>query len=145
MSRTLMNQKIKKILVPLDGSENSFRGLDAAIYQAQKNEAEITGINVIPKVSEMFENRPPNSPVGQKEAKDIMNEAKKRSSKNNIKFQEKIIAGSPGKDIVKFAEENNFDLITIGARGIGSVKEAFLGSVSHHVSNKTKIPVLIVK
>jgi nucleotide-binding universal stress UspA family protein len=140
-----MTQDIKKILVALDSSENSLRGLDAAIYQAQKNNAEITGINIIPKIPEMFENRPPNSPVGQKEAANIMTEAKKRSSENKVKFNEKIIQGSAGKDIVKFAEENNFQLITIGARGLGSVKEAFLGSVSHYVSNKSKVPVLIVK
>ncbi len=140
-----MTKVFKKILVPLDGSENSKRGLDAAIYQAQNNDAEITGVYVIPNVPEMFENRPPNSPVGQKEAANIMTEAKKRSSENHVTFQEKIIHGSAGKDIVKFAEDNNFDLITIGARGISSVKEAFLGSVSHYVSQKSKSPVLIVK
>ena len=135
----------KKILVPLDGSENSKRGLDAAIYQAQNNDGEITGVYVIPNVPDMFENRPPNSPVGQKEAAKIMTEAKKHSSENDVKFQEKIIHGSAGKDIVKFAEDNNFDLITIGSRGLGSVKEAFLGSVAHYVSQKSKSPVLIVK
>jgi len=140
-----MTQDIKKILVALDGSENSVRGLDAAIFQAQKNDAEVTGVYVISNVPEMFENRPPNSPVGQKEADKIMTEAKKHSSENNVKFQEKVIHGSAGKDIVKFAEDNNFDLITIGSRGIGSVKEAFLGSVSHYVSHKAKTPVLIVK
>ena len=140
-----MTQDIKKILVALDGSENSIRGLDAAIYQAQKNDAEITGVYVIPNVPAMFENQPPHSPVGEKEAAKIMKEAKKRSSENDVKFQEKTIHGSAGKDIVKFAEDNNFDLITIGARGIGSVKEAFLGSVSHNVSHKTKVPVLIIK
>jgi len=140
-----MTADIKKILVALDGSENSKRGLDIAIYQAQKNDAEITGVYVIPNVPEMFENQPPNSPVGQKEAAKIMAEAKKHSSENNVKFQEKIIHGSAGKDIVKFAEENDFDLITVGSRGLGSVKEAFLGSVSHYISQKSKPPVLIVK
>ncbi|HEU04242.1 MAG TPA: universal stress protein [Nitrosopumilus sp.] len=140
-----MTQQIKKILVPLDGSKNSLRGLDAAIYQAQKNDAVITGINVIPKIPPMFENQPPHSPIGQKEAAKIMKEAKKRSSENDVKFQEKIIHGSAGNDIVKFAEDNNFDLITIGARGISTVKEAFIGSVSHHVTHQSKVPVLIIK
>jgi len=140
-----MTQQIKKILVPLDGSENSYRGLDAAIYQAQKNDSEITGINVIPKIPERFKNNPPYSPEGEKEAINIMKESKERSSKNDVKFQEKIIRGSTGSDIVKFAEDNNFDLIAIGARGISSVKEAFLGSVSHYVSHRSKVPVLIIK
>ncbi len=140
-----MTQQIKKILVPLDGSENSYRGLDAAIYQAQKNDSVITGINIIPKIPERFRNNPPYSPEGQKEAGNIMKESKKRSSKNDVKFQEKIIHGNTGSDIVKFAEDNNFDLIAIGARGIGSVKEAFLGSVSHYITHKSKVPVLIIK
>jgi len=140
-----MTQKIKKILVPLDGSENSYRGLDAAIYQAQKNDSVITGINVIPKIPGMFKNNPPFSPEGEKEAANIMEESKKRSSKNDVEFQEKIIRGSTGSDIVKFAEDNNFDLIAIGARGLGSAKEAFLGSVSHYITHRSKVPVLIIK
>ena len=140
-----MTQQIKKILVPLDGSENSYRGLDAAIYQAQKNDSVITGINIVPKIPERFKNNPPYSPEGEKEAVNIMKESKKRSSKNDIEFQEKVIHGSAGSDIVKFAEDNNFDLIAIGARGIGSVKEAFLGSVSHYISHRSKVPVLIIK
>ena len=140
-----MTQQIKKILVPLDGSENSYRGLDAAIYQAQKNDSVITGINVVPKIPERFKNNPPYSPEGEKEAVNIMKESKKRSLKNDVKFQEKVIHGSTGSDIVKFAEDNNFDLIAIGARGIGSVKETFLGSVSHYISHRSKVPVLIIK
>ncbi len=140
-----MTQQIKKILVPLDGSENSYRGLDAAIYQAQKNDSVITGINVVPKIPKQFKNNPPYSPEGHKEAANIMKESQERSLKNDVKFQERIISGNAGSDIVKFAEDNNFDLITIGARGIGSVKEAFLGSVSHYISHRSKVPVLIIK
>jgi nucleotide-binding universal stress UspA family protein len=140
-----MTQQIKKILVPLDGSENSYRGLDAAIYQAQKNDSVITGINVVPKIPKLFKNNPPYTPEGQKEAANIMKESQERSLKNDVKFQERIISGNAGSDIVKFAEDNNFDLITIGARGIGSVKEAFLGSVSHYISHRSKVPVLIIK
>ncbi len=140
-----MTQQIKKILVPLDGSENSYRGLDAAIYQAQQNDSVITGINVVPKIPERFKNNPPYSPEGEKEAANIMKESKKRSLQNDVKFQEKVIHGSSGSDIVKFAEDNNFDLIAIGARGLGSVKEAFLGSVSHYISLRSKVPVLIIK
>ncbi len=140
-----MTQQIKKILVPLVGSENSYRGLDAAIYQAQQNDSVITGINVVPKIPERFKNNPPYSPEGEKEAANIMKESKKRSLQNDVKFQEKVIHGSSGSDIVKFAEDNNFDHIAIGARGIGSVKEAFLGSVSHYISHRSKVPVLIIK
>ena len=38
--------KFKKILVPLDGSNNSTRGLDRAIEIAKESTAEITGFYV---------------------------------------------------------------------------------------------------
>ena len=38
--------KFKKILVPLDGSPNSIRGLDRAIEIAKGGDAEITGFYV---------------------------------------------------------------------------------------------------
>ena len=41
-----MGLQIKKILVPLDGSSNSFRGLDVAIHMARESHATITGLYV---------------------------------------------------------------------------------------------------
>ncbi len=140
-----MTVNIEKILVPLDGSENSFRGLDAAIYHAQKSQAEITAINILPNMPEMFRDAPPYSEKAQKDAEIMMTEAKKRTSENDVQFQEKIIRGSTGKELVEFAEDYNFDLITIGSRGLGSGKEAFLGSVSNYIAHKSNVPVLIVK
>jgi len=55
------------------------------------------------------------------------------------------MGGKKSSEIINFAAKNKFDIIVIGARGSGSVKEAFLGSVSHAVVQKSKIPVLIVK
>jgi nucleotide-binding universal stress UspA family protein len=46
------------------------------------------------------------------------------------------------EEIVSMAEEQNIDLIVMGARGLGPVKERLLGSVSHAVLHKTPCPVL---
>ncbi len=140
-----MIKNIKKILVSLDDSENSLRGLDTVISLAQKYQAEVTGVNVIQDFPDGFPVWPSYSEEAQKIANNIMTEAKKRASENNVKFQDKIIHGIAGKDIVKFAEDNNFDLIAIGSRGLGSIKEAFLGSVSNYIVHKSNVPVLIVK
>ncbi len=53
--------------------------------------------------------------------------------------------GDEEERIVDVAEKKNFDLIVIGSRGIDSVKEAFLGSVSHYITHRSKVPVLIIK
>jgi nucleotide-binding universal stress UspA family protein len=53
--------------------------------------------------------------------------------------------GDDAPRIVKFAHDRDFDLIVIGSRGMSSIKETFLGSISNYVVHKSKIPVLVVK
>ena len=139
----------KKILVPLDGSKNSIRGLDEAITLARQCNATITAIYA--KHNPPFLVLHPLGLIGidfKKEGKKILEPAKTRAAKHGILLISKIIGvGVPGFDIVKFAhnKKNKFDLIVIGSRGMGSAKELFLGSVSNYVLHKSKIPVLIVK
>ncbi len=132
--------------MPLDGSKNSFKGLKEAIYLARQCGATITGLCVIPlytinlgKLLTSLKNQ------SIKEARKIMSEAKTISAQNGIVFNEKIIYGNEAWEITEFASYKKFDLIVIGSRGFGPVKEMFLGSVANLVVHKSKIPVLIVK
>ncbi len=74
-----------------------------------------------------------------------MANAKKRAAQKGILFKSKIIWGNPTCEIHEMAKSKKFDLIVIGARGMGSVKEFFLGSVSNAIVHKSKIPVMVVK
>ena len=89
----------------------------------------------------------PNRKIITKKLAKIESDAKMKCEKNEINFESKMIVGEPGFDIVKFAHniKNKIDLIVIGSRGRGSIREAFLGSVSNHVLHKSKTPVLLVK
>ncbi len=136
---------ITKILVPIDGSKNSFRGLDTAILLARQCGATITGLFVMPIYPKSFMPITYAKEYLTKAAKEFMENAKKRSAQNGIVFVGKTIIGKESSEIIDFAAKNKFDIIVIGARGLGSVKEAFLGSVSHAVVHKSEIPVLIVK
>ena len=55
-----------------------------------------------------------------------------------------IKIGSPAEVIVSMAEEQKADLIVIGARGLGPVKERLLGSVSHRILTLAPCATLIV-
>jgi nucleotide-binding universal stress UspA family protein len=137
--------QVKKILVPMDGSKNSFRGLDTAIFLARQCGATITGLFVVPIYPKSFMPITYAKEYITKTVKDFMEDAKKRSAQNGIVFVGKTIIGKESSEIIYFAAKNKFDIIVIGARGLGSVKEVFLGSVSHAIVQKSKIPVLIVK
>ncbi len=141
-----MGIRIKKILVPLDGSSNSFRGLDVAIHMARECQATITGLYVAgivkPRTSD------PISPLEKillEHAQKIMKKAKLKSAQKGILFFDRVSYGDDEKRIVEIAEKQNFDLIVIGSRGMGSAKELFFGSTSNYVLHKSKKPVLIVK
>ena len=71
--------------------------------------------------------------------------AKTMCTKKGVEFLDVIENGEEGKTIVSFANKNNFDLIVIGSRGMGTLGKLFLGSTSNYVANSSKIPVMIVK
>ena len=142
----MIREKIKKILVPIDGSKNSLRGLKKAIFLARQCGATITGIFVlhIPGVTIFHPIRLPFEKE-RNEAKRIMALAKNQAAKNGIVFKHVIAYGDIGDEIVEFGHRKKFDLTVIGSRGLGAAKEIFLGSVSNYVMHKSKAPVLIVK
>lgn len=142
----MIKGKIKKILVPLDGSKNSFRGLDRAILLARQCQATITGLYVKP-VPTSFALHPIGSIeiAMEKDVKKFLESAKKIAAQNGVLLVTKSVPGEPGYDIIKFSKNKKFDLIVMGARGMSGLKEIFLGSVSNYVLHKSKIPVLIVK
>ena len=62
-----------------------------------------------------------------------------------LQVTKELVEGRPADKIVETAKEGMFDLIVIGSRGLGGIKEFFLGSVSNRVADKAPCPVLIVK
>jgi SulP family sulfate permease len=65
---------------------------------------------------------------------------------NKYENMGKIIRGEePGPTIVKYVNENNFDVVVMGSRGLNAIQEFVLGSVSHKVAKRANCPVLIVK
>ncbi|TBR22207.1 MAG: universal stress protein [Candidatus Nitrosotenuis sp.] len=143
-----MLRKIKKILVPLDGSKNSFHALNQAIYLARQFGATIMGLYDVPIFIATGGPKALGSYREQmiEQGKKFMEEAKTSAAKKGVVFTGKIIRGDViAIDIVDFAIKKKFDLIVMSSRGLSGIKELFLGSVANGVVHKSKIPVLIVK
>ena len=141
-----MATKIKKILVPLDGSKKSFEALDHAIYLARQCGATITGICVTPlytlslgKLLTTLKNE------SLKEIQRFMAQAKRICAQHGIVFQQKIVYGNMVSEITDYASYRKFDLIVMSSRGISKAKEIFLGSVANYVIHNSKVPVLLIK
>ena len=147
---------IKKILVPIDGSKSADHALDFALDLAGKYSAEVMVTTVFDEPALSLVARgmlyaPVSTENYLKMLRDFhekilleaLNKAKKFSPK--LKVSIKLLQGRPADKIVETAKEGVFDLIVVGSRGLGGIKEFFLGSVSDRVADEASCPVLIVK
>ena len=143
-----MVTSVNRILVPLDNSKNSFRGLSSAIYFAKMCNAKVVGLHAVyaaPKGD--FDTSGRFNKDHKKQLKSMMEIAQTQCEKAGVKSDEKIVYGNPGYEITKFANSsrNKIDMVVIGSRGRSSAKEIFFGSTSQFVLHKAKPSVLIIK
>ncbi len=134
-----------KVLVPVDGSRQSFKALDSAISLAQESGAELTLFHVIPHIDA---GGPRTKLLDEQivtQGNDIMKKAVMHAKKKNIQVKAKTVRGSPAFATVKFAKSGNFDHIVMSTTGAGSAGNEMLGSVSNYILHKSKIPVYLVK
>ena len=148
---------IKNILVAVDGSENSMRALDFALELAEKFVAALTILNVsqtpavgsvsMDPTAALTETMIDFSRDFEKLHISILNEAVSyaKQAKPNLKVSSKLKDGDPAKEIVSTAGEGGFDVVVVGHRGVGRVREMFLGSVSEKVAHSALCPVIIVR
>ncbi|MEJ2244442.1 MAG: universal stress protein [Candidatus Bathyarchaeota archaeon] len=138
---------IDKILVPIDGSKNSEKSLKYACWLAEKVEAKITVLYVVPIPIDGQSAGLPIEPLVEAGEK-ILEKAKKTAKDANCKNTQFILRQNPGNaghEIVKYSQEQNISLIIMNAKGHSKIKHLLLGSVSETVTKYAKCSVMIVK
>ena len=139
---------VEKILVAFDKSEGGKRALDLAIDIAGNNEkvhVDVTYVVPIP----LLENGQMN------DFQEILDEMIENGKKvlsaaideinADVNVDGFIMTGvSPATEIIRLVEQNKYDMVVIGNRGLSGLKE-YMGSVSHKVLHGVDIPVLIAK
>ncbi|ENH96783.1 UspA family protein [Gracilibacillus halophilus YIM-C55.5] len=137
----------QKILLATDGSEHSQRAAENAVHITKTNEdAELEIVYVIDakKAKTDVLNHWNSSDVNDIR-KQQMKIARKLAEEANVTYHVNILHGEPGPTIVDYANQHDFDMVIIGSRGLNSLQEFVLGSVSHKVAKRVDCPVLIVK
>jgi nucleotide-binding universal stress UspA family protein len=127
-----MKDKVR-VLVGIDGSNNSKRALVEAVTIAKKFSGSL-------KVITVYKGRM------KKEAEDIIIEAKQYLDQKEVEYTASaILAANAARALKTTAEHESFDLIVVGNRGWGSKASILLGSVSRQVVANTDCNVLVVK
>lgn len=142
----------KRMLVAYDGSLLSRKAIEAAKYHAAQNsDSEVHIISVMNATGPMT-----NVYVSKSISNELIEKCRPQMVKIEEEFERENISvvtdillaeqnENPGGFICKYAENNEIDLIIMGSRGLGNVRKIFLGSVSNHVVQNAKCPVLIIK
>ena len=141
---------ISKILVPIDGSENSMRALNHGLFLSSNLKIKLTILFVIevPPFVYVQSQKVVNSVMAslEKEAKDVLEEGRNQAKRYDVEPEILFLEGNNiASIIIEHGEKNNFDLIVIGSKGKGKLKTSLLGSVSNKVIHHSKNPVYVVK
>jgi nucleotide-binding universal stress UspA family protein len=62
-----------------------------------------------------------------------------------LTYSTEVVLGDPGTVLLDMAESLGACMLIVGARGMGAIRRAFIGSVSQAVLNRATLPVLVVK
>lgn len=135
------------ILLAADGSENSIRAAKEALKIAKcgdKTKVTILFVIDVEKVkTEVLHAQSIDSLYMERRQKLVPIEQLFESE--NLSFNVQMTHGTPGPEIIKFANTQNVDLVIIGSRGLNGLQQMVLGSVSHKVMKRVNCPAMLVK
>lgn len=142
---------MKKILLPVDGSDNSQRAVEAAIGQAKGSSepVEIHLLNVqAPIISgdvKMFIAEDQIKAYYHDEGIKALTKARAALDAAGIAYAFHIGVGPVAETIAAYAKEKDCGQVVMGARGLGSLTGLLLGSVTTKVAHLVDVPVTLVK
>ena len=141
--------EIKKILVPVDGSEASKNALSYGVELARAHKAEL----ILLAVADVTEAAYPIMGVTidrdgfynvKKKTETMLDEVQK-TIPSDVEVHAEVENGVPGNVISSIVEANHVDMVIMGNSGKGAVSSFIMGSVSQYVIHHVKCPVLVVK
>ena len=137
----------RKILLATDGSEYALHAATKAVDVAKLNPKAhihiVYVIDVSKAKSDMLQYW--NSIGVEEQRMKIIKPTVDLIKAAGINYSIHFLRGEPGPTLVKYANEESFDLFVVGNRGKNKLQELLLGSVSHKVAKRVNCPVMIVK
>ncbi len=150
-----------KILVPVDGSENSIQAAKYAIDMGSRYNSQVVLINIIysPLNTEISNLSGLTTPTqiehivekakneAEKYIEKIIQDYKNNINGDDVNIKKEILTTSISvySTILEYAENEKIDLIVMGSRGITGLKKILLGSTSSGVVTYAHCPVMIIK
>ncbi len=140
-----------KTLLVVDGSDNSYEAVHVMKYMARAEQLTLLHALDVPRPA-----YPEMMPEAAEELYKTLEQSMREDGERLLDRVQSLLPlhagpttkhiriGSPAKTILSMAEEQKADLIVMGARGLGPIKERLLGSVSHRILTLAPCATLIV-
>ena len=146
----------QRLLVPIDGSDASARGLTEATKLAKDQKARIRLIHVVNEwmVIPAYENAAATTYSGdlmlalRESGQELLDKAKAQLAAAGIPVEATLLeadGGQAGHVIVKDAEEWHADIIVLGTHGRRGLSRAVMGSDAEQVVREARVPLLLVR
>jgi len=142
--------EIKKILFPLDLTENSSKILPYVLSISEKYNSIIYLLHVVQDLNKWGKLYVPHPSMdvfqkeaieGAKNAMDTVCENQLQSCPN---FQKRVVSGDTVDEILKVIESEEIDLLIMGTHGRKGLDHTIFGSVAEKVVKKSPAPVLVI-
>lgn len=137
----------QRILCPVDFSASSRRTLDTASSLAAEAGGRVTALHIVEIPAELSDLPTPDLT----EYRTMCFEQARRclktmtaSVRQSCGVDELLLAGKPSREILRLADEQQADLIVMGAQGRGAIDRMLFGSVTQQVVRQAACPVLTV-
>jgi nucleotide-binding universal stress UspA family protein len=135
-----------RVLLPTDGSAGMERVIDHAAGLADVHDATLHAMYVVDTASltdlPMESSWEGVTTALEREGETALEAVERRVS--NVDVRTSIVEGSPSRDIVAFADEEDCDLVVMGTHGRAGVERWIIGSVAERVVRESTVPVLTV-
>ena len=144
--------KIKKILCPTDFSETSAEALKYAISLARSTQSKLILMYVVNQ--KMFTEGMSLARVSSPEAlgKEMADEARRRlktiipvEEREGLDWETNIRSGNPAEEVIRYARENDVDMIVMGTAGHSGIERMMFGSTAEKVLRSAHCAVVSVK
>ncbi len=136
-----------KVLVPTDGSEHAMKAVQRALELAETRGAQVTLMSVASFAKDILDDMPPGiQDKLERDAAAVLKKAKEPFDKKGLKVEMVLEAGLvPANNILRKAEEGNFDRIVMGSTGRTGLARILMGSTAAKVVANAPCEVTIVR
>ncbi|HEX9351827.1 MAG TPA: universal stress protein [Gaiellaceae bacterium] len=142
---------LKQILIATDGSASAQEAVEFGLELAAEQHAVPVFIHVAPVIDTL---PVPGFGIGGPAAMPhVLSEqdwssletAIELAAENGLEAKTELAVGDPVKEIVRYANVIDADLIVVGSHGYGAIVGALLGSVSLGLLHEAQRPVMVVR